>query len=126
MSDTNVTSDVVRKENSFGVEKDYVQVGIGTTVYEVRRHLRNPITGRREDLAELSDDGYLKPFLAVLYAHKSDDIVDLERAPVLTFDTDRWTVHDRGETVWVVKDEAESRLGEMVLDDMKQAVTDHD
>lgn len=111
-----MTDDIIRKENKHGAEKQYVQVDIGTTVLEVPRHLRNPLTDRRHDLTKLSEDGYLKPFLAHLHAANSPDVIDVGSAPVLTFDKGRWVLEEvEGQHV-LKKREAESDLGEMVLE----------
>lgn len=108
---------VIRKENTLGVPKDYVEVSIGTTVVEVRRRLRNPLTDRREDLTKLSDDGYLKQFLALLHHTESSHTINLDESPVLSFDADRWQ-HRRTEGQHVLlKQEAESKLGDRVLED---------
>lgn len=108
---------VFRRENRFGLMKDVVRVDIGTTVVECPRRLRNPLTDRRHDLTELSDDGYLKKFLALQFAYASPDIVDLGSSPVLTFDRDRWEEANGPESsITLVKQEAETPLDEMVLD----------
>lgn len=106
---------VVRKENAYGAMKDHVRVNIGTNVLEVPRRLKNPITDRREDLTKLSDDGYLKPFLAFRCARMGPDVVDLSDSPVLTFDDDRWEYREVDGQHVLVKREAESKLDEMVL-----------
>lgn len=118
-SDDNASSgrDTIRKENRHGVEKDYVRVDIGTTVLEVPKRLTNPITERTHDLTNLSDDGYLKPFLAHLHASNSPDVVDLGSSPVLTFDKDRWKFEDRDGIVVIRKREAETPLDGMVMND---------
>jgi len=103
-----------KKENKHGVLKEYVRVTVGTQVFEVRRHLRNPITDRREDLARLSDDGYLKPFLAVYHAADSPDRIDLGSAPVITLDTGRWEYREEAGQHLLFKREAESALGELL------------
>lgn len=105
---------VFKKENKHGVVKDHVRVSVGTEVFEVRRHLRNPITDRREDLTRLSDDGYLKPFLAVYHAAESPDVVDLGNAPVLTLDTDRWEYREEAGQHALVKRDPESAFGDLL------------
>ena len=105
---------VFKKENMHGVFKDHVRVSVGTEVFEVRRHLRNPITDRREDLTRLSDDGYLKPFLAVYHAAESPDVVDLGSVPVLTLDTDRWAYREEAGQHALVKRDPESAFGELL------------
>jgi len=105
---------VFKKENKHGVLKDHVQVTVGTEVFEVRRHLRDPITDRREDLTRLSDDGYLKPFLAVYHAADSPDVIHLGKVPILTLDTDRWEHREEPGQHLLVKREAESAIGELL------------
>lgn len=106
---------VVKKENRHGAMKDHVHVDIGTAVVEVPRYIRNPLTDRREDLTRLSDDGYLKPFLAFLYARTGPGVVDLGSSPVLTFDKDRWELKDHDGQHVLVKRESESKFDEMVI-----------
>lgn len=105
---------IVRKENHHGVKKDYVPVTVGTREIEVPRRYRNPITERRHDLTNLSDDGYLKPFLALHYAINQDTI-NPAKSPVLSFDKDRWELRETGGQNVLVKREAESELGERVI-----------
>jgi hypothetical protein len=106
---------VFKQENRHGVLKDHVRVATGTQVLTVRRHLRNPMTDRREDLTRLSDDGYLKPFLAVYHAADSPDVIDLGSAPILTLDTDRWEYReDCGEFHALVKRDPESTFGDLL------------
>lgn len=107
---------IIQKENEHGIEKDYVQVDIGTTVVEVPRRLRNPLTERTHDVTKLSDDGYLKPFLAHLHASNSPDVIDVGSAPVLTFDKDRWEFEEKDGQLVLKKRDAESTFGEMVLE----------
>ncbi len=109
---------VVMKEGRFGVEKPHVRVGFGTAVLEVPVRIRNPSTERRHDLRNLSDDGYLKPFLA-LYHHftnRSEDIINVGSAPVLTFDRDRFEYREMDGQHVLVKRDAETKFEEMVLD----------
>lgn len=108
---------VFKKENKHGVPKDHVQVAIGTEVFEVRRHLRNPVTDRREDLTRLSDDRYLKQFLAVYHAADSPHVIDLESAPVMAFDTDRWECREKAGQHLLVKRGPKGAFGKMILDE---------
>lgn len=108
-------NEIIRKENRYGVMKDYVRVDIGTSVVEVPRRLKNPLTDRRHDLTKLSDDGYLKPFLAHLHASNSPDVVDLGSSPVLTFGKDRWELQETDSQHVLVKREAETEFDERVL-----------
>lgn len=108
-------SEIIRKENRFGVEKRHVQVDIGTTTVEVPARVQNPVTERTEDLTNLSDDGYCQKFLALLAATNTPDHVDLGSSPFLTFDKDRWELDDREGVVVLKKREPETRLDELVL-----------
>lgn len=108
---------VVQKENSAGVLKDHVPVAIGTSEVESPRWRRNPLTDRTHDLTKLSDDGYLKPFLALLYKTGTEDYVDLSSAPVLSFDADRWEWEEQDGQLVVQKREPETRFEEMVVGD---------
>lgn len=107
---------VWREENKHGAEKDHVQVNIGTTVVKLQRWQRNPITDRRHDLTKLSDDGYLKPFLALLHEQSGPDVVDLGSSPVLTFDDERWEYREKEGHHVLVKREPESKFDELVLE----------
>lgn len=108
---------VFQKENRHGVEKDYVRVDLGTQVIECPRYLHNPITERRHDLTKLSDDGYLKPFLAMQYAYNTPDVVDLASSPYLTFDEERWEMTQMDGHIVLTKREPETAFDEMVLDE---------
>lgn len=115
------SDEVVMKENRFGVEKPHVRVAFGTTVLEVPAKIRNPTTERRHDLRNLSDDGYLKPFLALYYhfANRSEDIINLGSAPVLTLSKDRFEYQEMDEGHVLVKRQAETKFEEMVLEDLQ-------
>lgn len=107
--------EVFQIENKHGIPKDHVRVEVGTRVITCRRRQRNPITERRHDLTKLSDDGYLKPFLA-LKSKLSQDTIDLRTTPILTFDKDRWDFEEKEGTVVITKREPESQYGEFLLD----------
>lgn len=108
-------SEIVTRQNKHGVEKQYVRVPVGTKVIEVPRRYRNPLTDRTHDLTKLSDDGYLKPFLALNYAI-SQDTIDLSSSPVLSFDKSRWELDETDDHHILVKRESESEFDEQVLD----------
>lgn len=110
-------TEIVIRENRFGVEKEYVRVNIGTSVVTVPKRVRNPVTERTENLAKLSDDGYCQKFLALLAAQKGPAVINLKQSPVLSFDTDRWAFEQRDGQILLTKRESESALDEMVLDD---------
>lgn len=107
---------VWREENKHGVRKDHVQVDIGTTLVELQRRQYNPLTDRTHDLTKLSDDGYLKKFLALLHEQGNPDVVDLGSSPVLTFDSERWEYREVDGQHVLVKREAETKLDELVLE----------
>lgn len=117
---------IIYKENRHGVERAYVRVDVGTAVLEVPQHIRNPLTERRHDLTKLSDDGYLKPFLALLAATNTPDHINLGSAPVLTFDKDRWERREMDGQHVLVKREAETKFEEMVLGDGRELHTGSD
>lgn len=108
---------VFEKENYAGVMKAWIEVPIGTQVIECPRWLTNPVTDRRHDLTKLSDDGYLKLFLALEYRSNTPNHIDLSNTPILTFNKDEWEFEERDDFVVVQKREAESRYGEKVLDE---------
>lgn len=107
----------VRRENGYGVEKTYVQTSIGTTVVETPKRINNPVTGRTEDLTNLSEDGYCRRFLATLSALNGPDVVDFGSSPVATFDKDRWELREQDGSYVLVKREAVTSFEELVLDE---------
>lgn len=96
--------------------EDACTTDIGTTVIEHPRRLLNPTSGEYRDVTNLSEDGYLRRFLAMHHAATRPGTVNVDDAPVLTFDLDRWAVDERDGTVWVRKRDAETPLGELVLE----------
>lgn len=90
-----------------------VQTQIGTKVLETPYEVRNPVTGERERMRDLSEDGYKRRFLALKH-QMSGDTINLSNTPVMSFDKDRWEVVEKENTVFVRKREPESALGEMV------------
>jgi len=80
------------------------------------RGITNPVTGRYERLKNLSKDGYCRRFLELLMFIRRPDVVDLGDSPVLTFDKDRWELQDRDGQHVLVKQEAETRFEELVLE----------
>lgn len=103
--------DVVRRENRHGVEKRYVRTCFGTTVVETKARVRNPVTDKEEDLADLSPDGYKRRFLAVLAAYNSPSVVDLDSSPVLTFDRDKWEIEEAEGSIVVTKRDVDVEVG---------------
>lgn len=105
----------IHKKNKFGVVKEYVQVSIGTKIIEVPRRYRNPVTDRRHDLTKLSDDGYLKCFLALDYIMK-EDMINLRSSPYLTFSKDKWELTQKDGHYILEKQIKESKLDNIVLE----------
>lgn len=89
---------------------------IGTVVIEHPRRLKNPIHDESRDMTNLAEDGYLRRFLAVLYAANSPDHVDLSSSPVCAFDKDRWELEEQDGQYVLVKREPESRFDELVME----------
>jgi hypothetical protein len=95
--------------------EDAYSTDIGTKVIEHPRRLLNPTSGEYRDVTNLSEDGYLRRFLAMHYAATRVGTINVDDSPVLAFDTDRWAVDEREGTVWVRKRDAETPLGELLL-----------
>lgn len=110
---------MIRRENKYGVMKDYLEISIGTSRVIVPRHIRNPTTGRRHDLTKLSDSGYLKRFLALYwhFSERKDGVIDLDYAPVMSFGREWWELRELNDYFLAVKREPSSRFEEMVLCD---------
>jgi hypothetical protein len=108
--------ETVRKENRFGIKKTYVRTDIGTSVVETPKRVHNPVTDRTEDMTQLSADGYCRRFLALKSAANGSSVVDFSSSPVATFDKDKWELNEQDGQFVLVKKEAESALGEMVLE----------
>lgn len=109
---------VIRKENRYGVLKDHVEVPVGTSRVVVPRYIHNPMTERREDLTRLSDNGYLKHFLALYwdFTQRKSGVIDLDNAPVLSFWDEAWERIEVEDYTVMVKREPDSRFEEMVLE----------
>jgi hypothetical protein len=88
---------------------------VGTTVIETPRYYRNPITDRREKIEDLSEDGYCRRFLALHYAATRPSTVNLDSAPVATFDKEKWKLEEQDGQYVLVKREAETKFDELVL-----------
>lgn len=108
---------VYEKEMDNGAMTDYVKVSIGTVVLTVPRHIRNPVTNRRIDLTKVSDNGYLKKFLALTVKMNSDNLIDLRNSPVLSFDKDKWELEERDAGYLLFNEEPDGGLGEMLLEE---------
>ena len=111
-----LSEEIVRKENRFGVEKTFVRTDIGTSVVETSKRVHNPVTDRTEDMTRLSADGYCRRFLALKAASNGSSVVDFSSSPVATFDKDKWELNEQDGQFVLVKKEAESDLGEMLLE----------
>lgn len=107
-----------RAESSAGITQieSNPKTQVGTTVYETPYEVRNPVTNERERIGNLSPDGYKRRFLAVLYALKSQNVVDLDSTPAATFDKDKWKLKDSGDHYVLEKREPNSPLGEMIME----------
>lgn len=110
---------IISKENRYGAKKDYVEVPIGTSRVVVPRRIMNPETRRREDLTRLSDDGYLKHFLALwwYFNERKSGVIDLDHAPVLSFADEHYDYRPLEDHHIIVKHKPESRFEELVLGD---------
>lgn len=95
--------------------QEYIRVQIGTTTLEVPKRVTNPTTGKTQDLANLSEDGYCLKFLAAWSHFNKQNAVNLDEAPVITLDKDRWELEETENHVVARKREADSKFGEMVL-----------
>lgn len=83
-------------------------------VVETPKRIINPTTDKIQDLTNLKDDGYCRQFLA-LYSHYSTvNTIDLEAAPMLSFDKDRWELEEQDGSFLLVKREPESKLGKLL------------
>lgn len=78
---------------------------VGTQVLETDRYIRNPKRGDIEDLDDLPESGYKRPFLAVWSKTQSATVIDLDTASTLTFDTDKWELVDHEDRIVVQKNE---------------------
>lgn len=111
-----MTEDTVIRENVYGAKKEYVRTDIGTTVLETPKRVRNPINGKSYNLKKLSKDGYCRRFLALLSASNSVDVVDFGSTPVATFDKERWQLQEENGQYVLVKQNAESKFGQLLLE----------
>lgn len=100
-----------------GIErnKDTVETAIGTTVVETPRRINNPVVDEYRDLTNLSEDGYCRKFLALLSHMDSQRTIDVDSAPVLSFDKDRWELREQEGQIVLVKRDPEGDFGERVL-----------
>jgi hypothetical protein len=102
--------------------EDTYTTDIGTTVIGHPRRLLTPTSDEYRDVTKLSEDGYRRRrFLAMHYAATRPGTVNVDESPVLAFDTDRWAVGERDGTVWGQKREAETPLGDLLLEDANNA-----
>jgi len=97
-----------------------VETNIGTTVVETPARVFNPTTEKYQDLRNLSEDGYCRQFLALRSHMDSCSTIDVDSAPVLTFDKDRFEMQETDGQYVLVKRESEGQFGEMVLNDTRE------
>lgn len=71
-----------------------VQTKIGTSVIETPEYIRNPITGNRENMAELSQDGYKRKFLAMMYKSNRPNVIDFSESKMLSFNKEKWGLEE--------------------------------
>jgi len=89
---------------------------VGTQVLETSRYVQNPKRGAIENIEDLPESGYKRPFLAAWSRLQATaNLINLETTPVLTFDPDRWERVDHEDLIVVRKREPESAYDEMVL-----------
>ena len=95
-----------------------VETRIGTSVIETPVRVHNPVTESTERMADLSEDGYCRKFLAMLYAQTGGvNHVDLASSPVCTFDKDKWKMEEQGGQYVLVKREPDNEFDAAVLGD---------
>jgi len=92
-----------------------VETDIGTTVVETPARVYNPTTDQYQDLRKLSEDGYCRRFLALLSHTDSAGTINVDTAPVLTFDKDRFELSETEDHIVLTKRDAESEFGDRVL-----------
>lgn len=93
-----------------------VETRLGTTVVETPKRIYNPTTDKYQDLTKLSEDGYCRKFLAMWSHADSVDTIDVDSSPVLSFDKERFELRETDGQYVLVKREAESEFGGMVLE----------
>lgn len=97
-------------------DTDRVQTLIGTSVVETPKRLYNPVTERYERMENLSEDGYCRRFLAMLYAQTGgSNKIDLNASPVATFDKGKWELSETDGHFCLQKREADTKFDELVL-----------
>lgn len=99
-------------------DTETVETTIGTAVVETPRRLYNPTTDQYQDLTKLSEDGYCRKFLAMLYAQNGGvNTINLTWSPVNTFAKGLWEYKEGGEYHILKKRRAEYELDEIVMGD---------
>lgn len=93
---------------------DQIETAIGSMVIETPRRVSNPTTDKYQDLTNLKEDGYCRQFLALYSHHSRVNTIDLDSAPMLSFDKDRWELEELDGSYLLVKREPESKLGQML------------
>jgi hypothetical protein len=94
-----------------------VETCIGTTVVDTPKRVYNPVNDEYRDLTKLSEDGYLRRFLALRSHMDSCDTIDLDSSPVLSFGKDKWELEEQSGEYVVVKKQPESDFGKLLMGD---------
>lgn len=96
--------------------KDRVETVVGTSVIETPNRLHNPVTERSEYMENLSEDGYCRRFLAMLYSQTGGcNHINLNSSPVATFDKEKWRLEETDGHFALVKREPDSALDKLTL-----------
>lgn len=101
-----------------------VETRIGTSVIETPSRLYNPVTERYERMENLSEDGYCRRFLAMLYAQNGGcNKINLNASPVATFDKEKWKLSETDGHFCLQKREADTNFDEVVLGNDREVGT---
>ena len=102
--------------------REIVETRIGTSVIETPKRLYNPVTEKYVRMENLSEDGYCRKFLAMLYSQNGGvNKVNLSSSPVCTFDKDKWKLQEQEGQFVMVKKEAETAFDELVMNEADTA-----
>jgi hypothetical protein len=93
-----------------------IETAIGTTVVETPQRVYNPVNDEYRDLTKLSEDGYCRRFLALRSHMDTVGTINVDSAPVLSFDKERFELQETGGHYVLVKKEGESGFGERVVE----------
>ena len=100
----------------YSMAHDTVETELGTTVVETPKRVYNPINDEYRDLTKLSEDGYCRRFLALRSHMNSVDTINVDSAPVLSFDKDRFELQETDDHYFLVKKEGESEFGQRIIE----------